>query len=157
MAEIALTRGYVAIVDDSDLAELSLWKWSASKTKTNVYAYRQIVRDGKHIQIYMHRQLSGAQKGQVVDHVNRNGLDNRRSNIRLCDQSLNQGNKRAIGGASRFKGVWWCRATKKWRAEITQNGRKHRAGSHPNEISAARAYNAKARSLFGEFALLNEV
>ena len=83
MKTLNLTKGMVAMVDDKDFSKLNQWKWSALKSKYTHYAVRG---KGK---IYMHREVLGAPKGKVVDHLNGNGLDNTRKNIRVVTQSDN--------------------------------------------------------------------
>jgi hypothetical protein len=92
----------------------------------------------------------------VVDHINGNGLDNRRENLRICSQALNCANaKKTKGKTSRFKGVFWNRQSKKWCAQIGNKKRNHIIGYFNSEARAAQAYNRKAKEFFGEFARLN--
>src|SRR4051812_6875695 len=97
MTTIELTRGLVAMVDECDAPMLSQYHWYAHKAKYTWYAARQEwLGSGKHRTIYMHRQLTGAERGQITDHENGNGINNRRSNLRLCDQSHNNANQRRV-------------------------------------------------------------
>ncbi len=154
MKEIPLTQGYVAIVDDEDFPELSKHKWYAVRMRSGVKA--ACWRNGKHL--YMHRAIMKAKDGQPVDHRNHNTLDNQRSNIRLCTHSQNRVNQRKRPGcSSRYKGVYWHKGNKRWRAQIEYHGNRRCLRGFINENDAARAYNAAATELFGEFALLNEV
>jgi hypothetical protein len=106
----------------------------------------------------MHREIAGPGPGQVVDHINHDGLDNRRCNLRVCSHAENVRNQRGqYGRSSRYKGVSRDRRLGKWRAQIWHNGKHTYLGLHDSETAAAEAYNAKARELFGEFAYLNEV
>ena len=158
MKEIPLTRGYVAIVDDSDYADLTQWKWYAHHRKSGAfYAARRRV-NGKQGVVKMHRQILGALPGEDVHHANHKTLDNRRSNITRCTRSQHHASRRKRAGcSSQFKGVHWRRDVGCWRAEIQHNGKKHHLGLHDDEREAARAYNVAALDHFGEFALLNEV
>lgn len=91
MKTIKLTKGYVAIVDTTDYSELSKFKWTASVGRGAVYAYRKSP-DGEHI--YMHRAILRAKKGKVCDHIDGDGLNNRRKNLRLVTQAENTRNKK---------------------------------------------------------------
>lgn len=159
--EIQLTQGHVAIVDDDDYEELNKFKWQVTRDRSGTfYARRTTSRvSGNQRTVRMSRQILGAMTGEHVDHRNHDTLDNRRANIRLCTPSQNHGNRRKRSGASssRYKGVYWHRATEKWHARITHRGRVHSLGYHDDELDAAHAYNVAAAEHFGEFALLNEV
>ena len=151
MKEIKLTQGKVALVDDADYEWLSQWKWTYGG-----YAFRMI-RDGtrKQRMIYMHRVIMDAQPGEQVDHINRDGLDNRRENLRLCSSSQNNGNQRKTRGSSRFKGVSWHKEGRKWQTGIKLHGTQRHLGLFTDEVEAAHAYDDAAREKFGEFARVN--
>jgi len=150
---IALTRGKYAIVDAADYEWLSPHKWFATGDESRgFYAAR---RDGDKV-VLMHRAIMNAPEGTVVDHINHNSLNNRRTNLRLCTQKQNSRSARPSRRAtSRFKGVYFCRRTGKWLATIGYEGKTIHLGSFDDEIEAAKAYDRKARELFGEFAYLN--
>lgn len=97
----------------------------------------------------------GAVAGQVVDHINRNPLDNRRENLRLCTQSMNQMNRagNSTKRTSVFKGV--TRQGKRWKAQIGFCGNTHYIGMFDSEADAAYAYDSRAKILFGQYAVLN--
>lgn len=108
----------------------------------------------------MHRFILGAQAGQFVDHIDGNGLNNSRGNLRLTDATGNARNMRKQVNpnlSSSFKGVSYHSSAKKWEASIHAKNKKKYLGVFPTEKQAALAYNQAARELFGEFALLNEV
>ena len=155
MKEIQLTRKQIAIVDDDDYAWLSQYHWLAMwcpKTRS-YYAARNTTRAGgvKH-HISMHRLIAGAGPKEYVDHANGDTLDNRRSNIRRCTPSDNQHNSRiASNNTSGFKGVCWDKHRGRWRVDIKGNF----LGFFVSKEDAARAYDNKARELFGEFAAVN--
>ncbi len=157
---IPLTQGYVAIVDDHRYDEINAFKWCVLRNRWGMTAQRSEPRDedGKQVTILMHRQVVGALLGEIVDHANRNTLDNRETNLRRCTSSQNNANAlKRTGGSSRFKGVDWCKKARKWRARIGYGGLPHHLGYFDDEEDAARAYNEEALKQFREFALLNEV
>lgn len=97
-----------------------------------------------------------APKGMVVDHINHNGLDNRKANLRIATFSENRRNSRkAKDTSSKYKGVSWHKNNKKWHAGININGRRKHLGSFDDEIQAAKAYDEVARKYHGEFSSLN--
>jgi AP2 domain len=91
----------------------------------------------------------------VVDHINYSGLNNLERNLRVCTAVENQRNRRAVGGSSQYKGVSYDKEHKKWEAGIGVKGRRIHIGLFEGEIGAARAYDRRARQLFGTFAYLN--
>lgn len=155
VARVPLTKGHTAIMDAGDVALVSKHSWcavSAGGGKT-VYAARG-THDGK--TILLHREILGAGSGREVDHINGNGLDNRRSNLRLCSGSQNAMNRQSGWGAhSKFKGVTWHKAGKKWRAYIKVGGKQRHLGCFDREEDAALAYDNAATEAFGDFASLN--
>jgi len=157
MRTIPLTQGKVAIVDDQDYAELSKYKWYATNNRKRWYAGRHVGPRSHRKQVFMHRQLLNAPPGLQCDHINGDGLDNRRCNLRICTSSENSMNRRSRGGTSEFKGVYWYKRNKKWRAQIRDDGKQYHLGYFQNEASAARAYNRAARNAFGEFARVNSL
>jgi hypothetical protein len=148
---IPLTKGMVATVDAHDYARINRHRWYACKRGEKYYARRQ----EKRRYIYMHREICRAPAGMVVDHIDGNGLNNRNSNLRLCTVRQNMWNRRPTGGRSVYKGVCRRVGRKKWAAQISRRGRRYHLGYFDSEIEAAKAYDKKARELFGEFAYLN--
>lgn len=153
--EIPLTQGKVAIVDDADFDLVSGWKWFAVVGKKSFYAVRTVnISKRSKLRVAMHRFLAGAHDGDVVDHIDGNGLDNRRSNLRVCSARDNARNIRARAGSSRFKGVSFHRGVGKWQAYVAAEGQRY-LGVFDNEIDAALAHDEAARALHGEFARVN--
>ncbi len=104
----------------------------------------------------MHRAILNAPKGLLVDHIDGNGLNNRKSNLRLCTFAQNAHNSRPRrNSSSRYKGVCWHKVKKKWTVSIYKGGKRTYLGYYDDEIEAALAYDRKATELFGEFAYLN--
>ena len=149
---LPLTQDKFAIVDAQDLPRLSRYNWCVVKTDNTCYAVRYCKRK----QTFMHRLITSAPPHLVVDHINHNGLDNRKDNLRLCTRAQNALNQRARKGtSSRYKGVYWHERDKRFYAQISHKGRRHHLGSFKSEIKAAKAYDKKAIELFGQFACLN--
>jgi hypothetical protein len=107
-------------------------------------------------QILMHRLLMNAKEGEYVDHINRNKIDNRLSNLRICNQQQNNANRpKSTTNSSGYKGV--CKLKDgSWQAQIGYNNRHIYLGKFMDAISAANAYDSAAKILFGEYALLND-
>ena len=162
MKKIPLTQGKYALVDDEDFEELSKHKWQYNKSLRTGYAQRSspwVDYDHPRHAIMMHREILGAQDGVEVDHINLNGLDNRRANLRTCPHNLNVCNspKRRGACSSRFKGVSWAKPMKAWRARIQFEKRAFFLGYFDREEEAALAYNLAAKECRGDFAYLNEI
>jgi hypothetical protein len=155
--EIPLTQGKVALVDEADYAELSAFKWCATLKSRTFYAQRSVkLADGRWGLIMMHRAIMNPAPGLVTDHINRDGLDNRRANLRVCTHSENRKNStKRRGASSQFLGVAWYKQTAKWHAQIAVDGRRRHLGFYTDEIEAARAYDAAAIEHHGAFALPN--
>ena len=155
---IPLTRDYVTVVDNDDYEWLNQYKWySACGRGGLIYAARNIRRNGKRTMEFMHRIIINPAENMEVDHINGNGIDNRRHNLRVCTHSQNAQNQRPQKRnlSSKYKGVYWRKRRKCWRAQIQNNGKKMYLGHFDNEEAAAHAYNEAAIRLFGEFAQLN--
>lgn len=150
--EIQLTQGKVAIVDDEDFEELNKYKWTLMKSGAEVcYAYRKEYPTNK--SILMHKTLVNF---NMVDHIDGNGLNNQKSNLRECNKSTNDANrKKQRNNTSGYKGVYYENPTGRWYSKIGYKMKQIRIGSFESKEEAARAYDKKAKELFGEFAKLN--
>jgi len=146
--QIALGDGYYAYVDAADHEWLGRYKWHMQ----GGYA----VRYEKKKLIFMHRQIMPPSRGMVVDHKNRNRLDNTRENLRLCTPGENAQNAaKKQGTYSRFKGVSYRKERDKYFAQIYHQNEQFYLGLFDKETDAARAYDRRAIELFGEFARVN--
>jgi len=153
---IQLTRGKVATVDDIDFERLSAFSWQAHTHKGKWYARSNWRRDTVYGSTLMHRLILDAPDSVEVDHINGDGLDNRRENLRLCSHAQNSRNRAKIPGrSSRFKGVSLHKPNGRWRSRIMMEGRMVCLGNYATEQEAAAAYDAAATSLHGEFASTN--
>lgn len=146
----SVERAIFAIVDDADFEWLNQWKWYAStRPKGSFYAMRI---DGAKT-IYMHALLTGTQKGEHTDHINRDPLDNRRINLRRCTVSqnfANRGNRR--DNKSGHRGVSWDSYNEKWVAQITYNKKGKKLGRYSTKEEAISVYREAATKIHGEFA-----
>jgi hypothetical protein len=158
MKEIILNNGKIALVDDDDFERLNKFKWYVvNPNKNSKYAYSQMRENKKTVYFSMHRIVMGAVKGQFIDHINHNGLDNRKENLRFCTRSENSINRKPNYGKknSIYKGAFFQR--NRWTACIYKDNKKIYLGCFKTELDAALAYNEAAKKLFGDFAYLNDV
>lgn len=157
MKQIPLTRGMSALVDDEDYDELIKHKWHASSDSYNIYACRTTYSEGhKHHNLLMHRVIMGDISGIMYDHIDGNGLNNQKLNLRIVTHTQNTRNRKNNSiGSSRYKGVYWGNQLQRWVAKIRGSKNQIYIGSFKVEEEAARAYNKKAVELFGEYARLN--
>jgi hypothetical protein len=155
--EIALTQGKAAIVDDEDFEFVSQFKWHAcGRGGSRWYARRKVGVLGQPVFLKLHNALVTPGPAEVVDHINHDGLDNRRSNLRICTRQENGWNKlRPANNTSGFKGVSWHADRQLWRAVVHISRRQKYIGSFDTAEQAARAYDTAAVALFGAFAHLN--
>jgi hypothetical protein len=142
------------IVDDEDIGLLLLRNWVLRKHRHTFYAYAQKMVKGLVKQLHLHREIMG-KDARHVDHIEGNGLDNRRSKLRWATTRENTRNKRSAGGASKYKGVC-LNDNGRWRVRARLiDGRRVYLGSYATEHEAALAYDAHVRAAHGEFAALN--
>ena len=151
-----------AIVDDQDYKRLREFTWVYFITRDgNEYAKRQFPMKnyvpGK--TMLMHREITKFKPGVLCDHKNGNGLDNRRINLRPCNEHQNGGNSRKTRSktSSRYKGVTWFKRHQLWRGQIMKNRKQYHLGYFDSEVEAAIVYNVAAQLFFGKFARLNPV
>lgn len=144
---IPLTRGKFAKVSNEDFDKVKDIPWNCSE-----YGYAVNREKGK-----MHRFLMNCEEGREVDHINRDGLDNRRSNLREANRSQNASNtfKSDIKTSSKYVGVYWDKDRGLWVAEVKKDYKKNFVGRFECEEEAGRARDKKAKELHGEFVYLN--
>lgn len=144
----------ITLIDDDDYKKSTKYEWGLSGRG---YVSKSIKRNNKWHTLYLHHFLMGT--FDEIDHIDRNPLNNQRSNLRIVTRSQNQMNKGKQKGkwSSIFKGVGWVKRKNRWSSRICFNGKSIYLGSFKNEIDAAKAYNDRAKKLFGKYAYLNEV
>jgi len=157
MKTIPLSKGKFAQVDDSDFDMLSKFKWFAYDIGNSTYAARSVLKDGKRTSIYMHRVILELSDTSVYcDHIDGDGLNNTRNNLREATPMQNQRNSKSRkNSSSKFIGVSWDGSRDKWQANICVNKRLLYLGRFQDEVEAASRYNIAANMYFGEFARLN--
>lgn len=159
---IPITSGKSILIDESDVEFVTRHRWQARRNPGRGriwYVWRTVKgvdTKSRATTVYLHRVLLDAPKGMQVDHINGNPLDNRRANLRLCTTSENHANKAKPRTSSKsgFKGVR-VKANGRFEAHIKHRQKWFSLGCYGTAEDAARAYDAKARELFGEFARLN--
>lgn len=147
-------------VDESDYDIVSQHQWRLrvwkGKQRTIFYAQTNVYVNGAWTSVAIHRLILRPNPDQQVDHINHDGLDNRRANLRICTPSQNMANiRKRSGHSSSFKGVSFNKRDRRWQAFIGDQGRRRYLGSFGSEDDAARAYDTAAWEAFGEYAILN--
>ncbi len=163
MKKIKLTQGKIALIDDEDYELFSQDKWCVSKSENVYYAVRVITIEGQQKTILIHREIAARilrrslRKNEEIHHINGDGLDNRRCNLKVVSRSQHMMSSKKRNGqyTSKYKGVSWCKRDKKWITQIRLNGKLMHIGYFKNELDAAKAYDKTAKELFGEFVKLN--
>lgn len=155
-SEIPLSKGKVALIDAKDYELVSQFKW---QYHYRGYAYSQTYLGGgrknaKYKKIWMHRLITGCPEDKIVDHISRDKLDNRRSNLRICTQAQNQMNSKLRDtNSSGYRGV--TKDKYGWIARIGINGKRVYLGWFMDKEEAAMAYDKAAKKQYGNFAKLN--
>ncbi len=170
---------HTIIIDTEDWDKVKEHKWSIGGNKGHNYPYARTnilhpdggwyirpdngMRERRRTYLKLHHLIMGKpQKGKVIDHKKhdgiRTGLDNRKDNLRFVTVAQNQQNRRSFkNSSSQYKGVCWFKRDNRWQVHIGHKGKQTHLGYFTCEHEAALAYNKKAKELFGEYALLNEV
>lgn len=161
MKLIPLTRGLSAMVDDEDYDYLNKFKWHAVKSRYTFYAvtnnFDKSISSKK--SLCMHRMIIDVlEKPVLVDHADRDGLNNQKYNLRECSHSSNCANRKSrVNSTSNYIGVSWCKKAKKWKPQIMKDGKRTYLGAFKDEKYAALVYNEAAKRIHGEFANLNKI
>ena len=154
MMEVRLSQNKTACVDDIDFERVNKINWSLKpEYNGNFYAVTTKRWNGKKHTIQMHRFILKAPKGTIIDHINHNGLDNRRCNLRFATTQTNafNRNKPSIETTSKYKGVLRRHGKGKWIARIRFNNIHLELGQYMEEGKAASVYNYASRIMFGNF------
>jgi hypothetical protein len=154
IAYVALTQGFVAVIDAVDLPLVEGRNWSVlrSKRRNAAYAVRVEQRDGRQAMILMHRVIAGTPNDMQTDHKDGDGLNNRRANLRTCTHAQNQINKPVRRDCrSGIKGAGWDGRARRWRAEIMIQGRRKWLGHFDSPEAARDAYDRAAADLHRDF------
>lgn len=159
MKQLMLQNGGFALVDDEDYKELSKYKWYADYRPRSCYIRRMERRNTpegpRQRYVYLHRQIMQPPPGMQVDHINSDATDNRRENLRICTRSQNNQNaRRRVDSKHSYKGVWITKGGK-YASRIRNGNKRVHIGVYDNEVLAAKAYDQKAKELFGAYAKLN--
>lgn len=159
MKQIPLTKGQFALVDNEDYEFLMQWKWQASFDKKSNQFYAVTTKRSRifNATIRMNRFIMSATDNKIfVDHIDRNTLNNQRSNLRIATHSQNGANRKSHkNSSSKYLGVSWKKDQNKWAATIQKDRNSYRLGVFSGEADAAKAYDNAAVKLHGEFANLN--
>lgn len=159
--KVQLHGGEMAEISDEDAELVLAHRWSVKRTPKSeslFYAQTNVMTPAGYRPLYMHHLVMGKPpRGMVCDHINGNGIDNRRENLRIISQSHNLINaaKFRSGVTSKYKGVSWDKKSRKWAVNISINKKQTYLGIFENEDDAARAYDAAAREHYGDVARLN--
>lgn len=156
MKKIELTQNQITLVDDEDFERLNQFKWCAHYNKHTKKFYAVRAKNKKLIR--MHRFIMNCPDNKLVDHENHDTLLNCKYNLRIVTYSQNYMNMKSHKNSkSKYKGICWDKQMKKWKAQIQCNYRHIHIGLYKTEIEGAKAYNEKAKELFGTYAYLNEI
>ena len=153
---VVLTLWHVAFFSPADLEKVSCGIWHSDHRLDATYAARRTQANNIRTKIYLHRLIAEAEDGLVVDHIDGDGLNNRRENLRVCSNKENCRSRHKARGRSKFKGVLWNRQNQKWKANITIDGRLNHLGFFDDDVLAARAYDRAVQENFGDFNITNE-
>lgn len=152
LAYVPLTKGYEAVIDAADVCLVENFNWYADTSHGHTVYARRNVNNGKPCSIKMHRVITGCEEGLLVDHKDCNGLNNRRSNLRIADHAENARNTRSRkNNTSGFKGVSLHKGTGKWHATIWYHGKIIFLGAFTKPEDAHKSYADASEFFHGEF------
>ena len=155
---IRMAQPKYAKVDPGDYKRLRGYEWFATKKRNRFYVRRHVAGGkGKEKLIYLHQEIIDVPQGMVIDHINHDGMDNRKANLRPATHSQNMCHVRKRPGTkhSKYKGIYWKKRNRKWMAMIGFQKKRIHLGYFRSEIDAAKAYDQAARRYHKDFASLN--
>lgn len=154
MQYVELTKGMQALVDDEDFERICEYSWHLLGRKNTLYASRTVMENGKKVNIMMHRLILRVNdKSLHVDHINGNGLDNRKENLRLVsrNQNMRNLNHKRSNNSSGYRGVCYDKNSGKWLSYIYVNSKQIKLGRFSEIKDAALAFDKAAKELFGPY------
>ncbi len=156
-AIVPLTRGFAAQIDTDDLDKVVGYNWFAVVQKHCIYAVRRVAGvKGKGSKVSMHRTIIQAREHEQVDHIDLNGLNNCKANLRIATPMQNTWNRRRnSANTSGLKGVCWNKASDKWQSQIKVNGKSKYLGLFDTPELAHAAYCEAASRFHGDFARIS--
>lgn len=157
MKKIKLNLNKFAFIDSEDFNKVSAYKWYADKSGNGFYAVANSKdENGKHKKIRMHQFIFGKKIGFQIDHIDGNGLNNMKSNLRYATHSQNQHNrKKYTNNTSDLKGVFWHKNKKKWYSAIRVSSKLVHLGYFDSKLKAHETYCKAALRFHGDFARIN--
>jgi len=157
MKYLPLNKGLYALLDDDDFFRIRQRGWHAVKKYQITYVRRTVGKRGQQKCVYLHHEVLGVISGKHIDHINGDGLDNRKENLRITSPSHNQANRKNKNknNTSGFRGVTFSKRDQIWIAQIMVNRRCLCVGRFDSAIEAAKARDAAALKIFGDCAVLN--
>lgn len=153
VTSLTLPSGHPTFVDTADLTLLEQYRWCIVQAKHTTYVRGYRIGHRADGYVPMHGLLMSPPEGMVADHINGNGLDNRRANLRVGTRAQNNANRRQLSGPSGYRGV--RPHGDRWRAYISVNNRQVYLGLFDDPWDAALAYNGAAVDAWGPFARVN--
>lgn len=148
-----LVKNHTILVDEEDFAFLSRFKWSVCKDKKTYYAKTNFFLYGKNYGVTMHKLIT-CMRNTMIDHKNRNGLDNRKENLRFCTARQNSYNRVRTNKLG-FRGVYKTKRSPNYSYQIQANGKRYHKHGFKTAEEAAREYDRLNRELHGEFGIRN--
>lgn len=157
MKTIKLNNNKLVKIDSEDFEKVSSFHWFTVKYKNYCKVRAEVWKNGNKKGITMSRLILNCPKGMVVDHINGDALDNRKSNLRICTHAENMKNRKILSKNNKtgYKGVSWNSFAKQWQVGISFNGKHMTIGYSKNKDDAAKMYNEAAIKYHGDFATLN--
>jgi hypothetical protein len=135
------------LYDQEDAELVTAHRWHIKRCRRTSYVARSTTENGKRRCIYLHREIMRPPDGMEIDHINGDGLDNRRPNLRVVSHAVNLANNRQAAGRSGYRGVWKAHNSTRWAAVIKRNGKRHVLGTFDSPELAHAAWLSAAATL----------